>query len=198
MPTYRTPDVHIEEISVFPPSVAEVETAIPAFIGYTQKATQVTAWDLKNVPKRIKSLLEFETYFGAGPEFTVNEVVIDEGNAFVSSDISNSYYLYDSLRLFYDNGGGDCYIVSVGGYKTGSPYIDRDELKGGLNAVAKADEPTILLFPDAATLAGDDLAAVQQHALKQCGELRDRVAVLDTRSDDPWAPPSATSWESTT
>ncbi len=185
MPTYRTPDVYIEEISVFPPSVAEVETAIPAFIGYTQKATQVTAWDLKNVPKRIKSLLEFETYFGAGPEFTVNEVVIDEGNAFVSSDISNSYYLYDSLRLFYDNGGGDCYIVSVGGYKTGSPYIDRDELKGGLNAVAKADEPTILLFPDAATLAGDDLAAVQQHALKQCGELRDRVAVLDTRSDDP-------------
>ena len=33
MPTYRTPDVYVEEISVFPPSVAEVETAIPAIVG---------------------------------------------------------------------------------------------------------------------------------------------------------------------
>jgi len=35
MPTYRTPDVYVEEISVFPPSVAEVETFISAFIAYT-------------------------------------------------------------------------------------------------------------------------------------------------------------------
>jgi uncharacterized protein len=38
MSTYKTPDVYVEEISVFPPSVAEVETAVPAFIGYTEKA----------------------------------------------------------------------------------------------------------------------------------------------------------------
>ncbi len=36
--TYKTPDVYVEEISVFPPSVAEVATAIPAFIGYTEAA----------------------------------------------------------------------------------------------------------------------------------------------------------------
>ena len=35
---YKTPGVYIEEISKFPPSVAQVETAIPAFIGYTEKA----------------------------------------------------------------------------------------------------------------------------------------------------------------
>ena len=38
MPSYSTPGVYIEEISVFPPSVAAVATAIPAFIGYTEKA----------------------------------------------------------------------------------------------------------------------------------------------------------------
>ena len=38
MPTFTTPDVYVREIRVFPPSVAEVETAIPAFIGYTEKA----------------------------------------------------------------------------------------------------------------------------------------------------------------
>ena len=35
---YKTPGVYVEEITKFPPSVAEVETAIPAFIGYTEKA----------------------------------------------------------------------------------------------------------------------------------------------------------------
>ena len=37
MATYKTPDVYVKEISIFPPSVAEVSTAIPAFIGYTEK-----------------------------------------------------------------------------------------------------------------------------------------------------------------
>lgn len=182
MTTYRTPDVYIEEISVFPPSVAEVETAIPCFIGYTERATRVVANDLLNVPTLIKSLLDFESLFGQGPKIIVSSVAIDDANNFVSSTIANSYYLYDSLRLFFDNGGGKAYIVSVDKYGAG---IDRDKLKGGIDKVSKVDEPTILLFPDAATLAVDDLAAVQQRALQQCGSLKDRVAVLDTRSDDP-------------
>ena len=49
--TYKTPGVYVEEISVFPPSVAQVETAIPAFIGYTEKAKEVVDNDLLNVPK---------------------------------------------------------------------------------------------------------------------------------------------------
>ena len=36
--SFKTPGVYVEEISTFPPSVAQVETAIPAFIGYTEKA----------------------------------------------------------------------------------------------------------------------------------------------------------------
>ena len=185
MPTYRTPDVYIEEISVFPPSVAEVETAIPAFIGYTAIDTLITAGDLVKSPRRIKSLLEYEAYFGKGPSYTVTQASIDEAGNFLIADISNSYFMYDSLRLFYDNGGGDCYIVSAGAYKSVGSPVDREELKAGVQAVAKVDEPTILLFPDAATLNADDLAAVQQEALKQCGELKDRVAVLDVRQSDP-------------
>lgn len=185
MPTYRTPDVYIEEISVFPPSVAEVETAIPAFVGYTANDTLITAGDLVKSPRRIKSLLEYEAYFGKGPIYTVTQASIDEAGNFMTADISNSYFMYDSLRLFYDNGGGDCYIVSAGSYKTTGSPVDREELKAGVQAVAKVDEPTILLFPDAATLNADDLAAVQQEALKQCGELKDRVAVLDVRQSDP-------------
>ena len=64
MATYRTPDVYIEEVSVFPPSVAEVETAIPAFIGYTERARKLADNDLRLLPTKIYSLAEYEQYFG--------------------------------------------------------------------------------------------------------------------------------------
>lgn len=184
MSTYRTPDVYVEEISLFPPSVAEVETAIPAFVGYTEYARRIVADDLLNVPTRLKSLLEFEALFGKGPQIVVNKVVIDDTNSFVRAEVSSNFYLYDSLRLFFDNGGGDCYVVSVGAdnYHTAP---DHTKLKAGVEALKKYDEPTILLFPDAASLSADNLAIVQQAALAQCGALGDRVTVLDTRSDDP-------------
>lgn len=180
MPTYRTPDVYVEEISVFPPSVAEVETAVPAFVGYTAKATRITAGDLKNVPTRITSLLEFETLFGGAPELDLDHVDLDAGSRFVSATLAatNTKYLYDSLRLFFDNGGGKAWICSVGKH---ADAVDKAQLIAGLARIATVDEPTILLFPDAAGLGADDLAAVQMAALNQCGKLGDRVAVLDTR-----------------
>ena len=38
MANYKTPGVYVEEISTLPPSVGQVPTAVPAFVGYTQKA----------------------------------------------------------------------------------------------------------------------------------------------------------------
>ena len=76
--SYKTPGVYIEEIVKFPPSVAQVETAIPAFIGYTEKATNKIKGDLKGVPTRITSLLEYETFFGyAKPETTISVTIND-------------------------------------------------------------------------------------------------------------------------
>lgn len=180
MPTYRTPDVYVEEISVFPPSVAEVETAVPAFVGYTAKASRIIDGDLKNVPTRITSLLEFENLFGGAPALQLDTVALDAGNRFQSAALAatNTKYLYDSLRLFFDNGGGKAWITSVGKH---GDSTDKDQLIAGLKRVATVDEPTILLFPDAAGLTADELAAVQMAALNQCGKLGDRVAVLDTR-----------------
>jgi len=56
MTTYLYPGIYTEEISVFPPHVEEVETALPAFIGYTAKATKKVADDLILVPTKISSL----------------------------------------------------------------------------------------------------------------------------------------------
>ncbi|NEP07675.1 MAG: hypothetical protein F6K34_24510 [Okeania sp. SIO4D6] len=67
MVTYKTPNVYVEEISTIPPSVAEVSTGIPAFIGYTEKAEK-DGEDLTNVPTRISSILDYETLFGKAEE----------------------------------------------------------------------------------------------------------------------------------
>ena len=64
MTTYTTPGVFVEEISTFPPSVVAVETAVPVFIGYTEKAVAADGTSLDRVPTRIGSLLDFETRYG--------------------------------------------------------------------------------------------------------------------------------------
>ena len=77
MPSVKTPGVYVEEISLFPPSVAEVATAIPAFIGYSEKAVDANMKSLTNTPVKINSLLEYSLLFG-GPydvqTFTITTV----------------------------------------------------------------------------------------------------------------------------
>ena len=58
MATYKTPGVYVEEISTLPPSVAEVSTAIPAFIGCTANGpTPDDAGHVVPIVKRINTML---------------------------------------------------------------------------------------------------------------------------------------------
>jgi len=182
--TYKTPGVFVEEIPKLPPSVAQVETALPAFVGYTNKADELAPGDLVKKPKRIGSLVEFEQFYGAGPSPNVAEVNIDSNNTFISSTVTNTFFMYDSLRMFYANGGGDCYIVSVGKSEKATTIADTD-FTAGIDELRKEDAPTIILFPDAVTLTDAEIAGVQQAALLQCNDLQDRVGLFDVKADDP-------------
>ncbi len=62
----KTPGVYIIEKNAFPNSVVEVATAVPAFIGYTEKAEN-KGNSLVNKPWRITSMAEYHQYFGFGP-----------------------------------------------------------------------------------------------------------------------------------
>ena len=179
---FKTPGVYVEEKSIFPPSIAQVETAIPAFIGYTEKAEEKTPEDLRKKPKKISSMLEFETYFGGPPPLSISKVELDSNNSFKSATISPRFYLYHSMQLFFANGGGDCYIVSVGSYSDGG--VAKERFSEGLQALEKEDEPTLIVFPDAVLLGDDDFYNLQKEALKQCGELKDRFAILDLKEYD--------------
>jgi len=178
---YKTPGAYIEEISKLPPSVAEVETAIPAFIGYTQKVTY-KGTSLTNKPKRIKSYKEFEEVFGMAPEttFTITLVTVD-GEDQINGDIADpglTFRMNYCLEMYFANGGGPCYIVSTGQYGS-ADFANTDQLLMGLTATRKEDEPTMLLFPDAPRLSESNFYSLYVAALRQSFELKDRIVIVD-------------------
>lgn len=192
MATYKTPDVYVEEISTFPPSVAEVETAIPAFIGYTEFAKLKADNDLILVPTEIYSLIDYELYFGGPKDDDIKLSISDDGaGGFIVDSFSEpavSYLLYYSVKLFFDNGGGKCYIVSVGNFEstiglTGDSSKSDPTLKyglqDGLNAVALEDEPTLIVVPEAVSLSDSKYPMLVQAVLAQCDKLRDRFGIFD-------------------
>lgn len=193
---FKTPGVYVEEIPKLPPSVAQVETAIPAFVGYTEKAEE-RGESLLMKPTRISSLLEFRELYGGDHAIDSVSIVVDENNNYAVDSVSiantERYLLYDSLRLFFDNGGGDCYIVSVGLYGSAPAYGDENDstdpgLRTGVKALEKYDEPTIILFPDAVNVVtggADDgnFYSLQQMALEQCAKLQDRVGLFDLKEN---------------
>jgi phage tail sheath protein FI len=166
--------------------VAEVETAVPAFIGYTARTTY-KGKSYKNKPTKIKSLADYKEIFGGAPNIKIDSITVDDQHAVEDVTFDNQYYMYDGLELFYANGGGKCYIVAVGTY---GEEIEKDSLKTGLDAVKLEDEPTLLLFPDAPILGAKDTTganefyALQQDALSQAASLMDRFVIMDLLPDD--------------
>lgn len=162
MSSIRTPGVYVKEITSLPPSVEEVKTSVPAFIGYTEKAEELAADDLRFIPHKITSLMEYKKWYGV-------------------AGTTAAFILYHSMELYFANGGGDCYIVSIGGYNNNQQIADFIK---GLDAINKIDEPTLLLFPDAVNLPGNDLYDVQKAALNQAANLGDRFCILDLKFAD--------------
>ena len=80
--------MYIGEVSKFPPGLLTEPTSVPTFIGYAGTHAVSSIAEIK-----ISSFTEFVQRFGN-----------DGGEK----------YLFDSIRLFYENGGSDCYIIAVG------------------------------------------------------------------------------------
>jgi phage tail sheath protein FI len=175
---YKTPGVYVEEISIFPPSIAQVETAVPAFIGYTKEAKN-KGESLLLIPTRLKSLVEYEQLFGAAPDVNVDSVVLDADNNVKSAVLKSSFLLYDSLRLFFSNGGSKCYIISIGTYGNGVVNPAFTDFEKGLAALRTQDEPTLIVFPDATLLPTPKLYDLQKLALQQAADLGDRFVLCD-------------------
>lgn len=208
-----TPGVYIDEVNGFPNSVVPVATAVPAFIGYTPKS-EYQGKSYLNKPQKITSFAEFQAFFMLdnppppadpakqyNPEYylveqkelpTTGEYMMLNGSYYsVLPDPSSIYYLYNSIRLFYQNGGGDAYIVSVGGYGPVSgksmeapglvvnPNVQLGDLKRGLDLLKNETEPTMYICPEATLLSIDDNATLMQEMLLQAEEMQTAVCLFD-------------------
>lgn len=159
--TLSTPGVYIEESSLLPPSVAEVSTAIPAFVGQTAQGAKLK-------PTRIASLMEYEAIFGGPPKIQVTITPASTGTPptpvtyAVDRAAFDAQPMYHQVAMFFRNGGGACYIVS----------IDPGDYTTGIATLKAEDEPTLLLVPGAALTAYNDM-------LLHCKDRKDRFAILD-------------------
>lgn len=179
----KTPGVYIVEKDAFPSSAVEVASAIPAFIGHTEKA-EIKGKPLTNQPVRLNSLAEYMELFGGAPQTTFKFAeqadsphMIIRGKGYEVSPQEKDYGFFNSLRLFFENGGGTCYIVSVGSYEDD---YDLDRMRGGLNMLVKEQEPTIIVIPEAVKLSFDNCITLQQAMLAHCGgTMKNRVTILD-------------------
>lgn len=193
MGNMKTPGVYIVERNAFPNSVVEVATAVPAFIGYTQKAENGSQ-SLLNKPYRIASMSEFETHFGGAPSlaYTITEKTSEsdfnltyryEGDKKKYYLVSLSadrvkYTLYYNMCLFFANGGGPCFIVSVGNYES---KMTVDAINGGINLLEEEAEPTMLVVPDAVNI--DSYKDIHTAMLAHCGKMMSRISLLDFKGE---------------
>ena len=194
MASMKTPGVYIVEKSAFPNSVVEAPTAIPAFIGITEKAVN-GADTLSGKPWKITSMTEFQQYFGGAPapEFRLSVVDYPEKDAsktfygIPSPDKSKllrveapevTFSLYYQMVMFFANGGGTCYIVSAGTYDQKS-LIDKEKVVAALTALKKEQEITMVLVPEAVSV--DECKDIQTQVLAHCGEMMNRFAILDVQ-----------------
>jgi phage tail sheath protein FI len=184
----KTPGVYVEEVASFPPSVAQVATAIPAFIGYTEKAADAAGNSLKLVPRRITSLLEYQAYFGkAQQEEKIVVKITDDTNgtnavASLAAADASKYSLYYAMQLFFANGGGPCYIVSVGTYAALPGTMTKTDFHAGITAIEAYDEPTLIVIPEGVGL-GTDYYEVAGKAIDLCAKLQDRFTIMDVICD---------------
>jgi len=180
-----TPGVYINEISTLPPSIAQVSTAIPAFVGYTQNTNDPDGNPLVGNPIKIFSLKEYEQIFGKAENETITVAVtvtttpVATMSAVASIAAPSKHNMYYSLRLYFDNGGGPCYIVSVGA-SSGASVLDTDLRTNGLEKLEAFDEPTIYVFPEGQNISTAALYyQLIKDAIKQCAKLQDRFTLVD-------------------
>ncbi len=169
----KTPGVYIEEISILPPGIAAVDTAVPVFIGYTDKE------EAKLEALKISSLLEFEELYCNAEDWTLTYDVKDDT---ITESFSQNQ-LYYNMQLYFANGGGKCYVISLGKKSKNSRGEKADYLEA-LKVLEKEDEPTIIVMPEAVQLTLNSCMDVYQTALSQAGKLMDRFVIMDVQMGD--------------
>lgn len=209
----KTPGVYIDELNSLPNSVVAIPTAVPAFIGYTPQAV-FEGNSYTNVAQRISSFTEFQAIYCLpdpplpapsskqySPQYYLvkqksqpkkgNFILTDGSYYSIVPDPNSVYYLYNSIRIFYENGGADAYIVSVGSYgplsgnpvsagdQVVNPNVQLNDLLNGLKLLLNEQEPTMYICPEATLLSVENNGTLMEEMLLQCTNMQTAMSIFD-------------------
>ncbi len=190
MITLNSPGDYVAEHDGQLPAIAQRETALPAFIGYSERATEGLGLDRTRKPTNIASVADYERIFG-GPAVPVLEVsaTLDPGTEVARASVSvpkNRYFLAHAVQHYFANGGQRCVVVSVGGYAEGGVALGDSErgLRSGLEVVRAEEAVTLIVIPEAVLLEEEGYGQLVQAMLQQCADLPNRFALFDLREGD--------------
>lgn len=190
MKSLQVPGVYISESMPAPGAIVAVATAVPAFIGITQRAAR-GANSLLDQPTRIGSMDEYTALFGGAPDHAgcveYARGASDRAAAVVT--LAARFYLHAAMRMYFANGGGDCYITAVGLYDdiTAAGGLARGgfaaRCTAALAQLSSVPDVTLVLVPDAVLAGADAWEAITQQQLRHCSAQR-RFAIIDVVDGD--------------
>ena len=99
MPEYLSPGVYVEEVDRGPKPIEGVGTAMPVFIGFTEKAQIIEQMDGETVTTDVLGLPQLVTNWSQ---------FVERFGGFLEGA-----YLPHSVYGYFQNGGSRCYVVSV-------------------------------------------------------------------------------------
>lgn len=179
--SYATPGVYIKERANLPISVAGVSTAVPVFIGMTDKAPQGDE-KANPYPIKITSMVEYENHFGTSPAEPTRVTLQADPQNPIHVKLENTgttklqMIMYYNLQLFFNNGGSDCYIVSL----SDSDSDSADAFIEAITCLETKPDITLLVLTDAAYFL-KETAEVYQAALIHCQKMKNRFVIFDAQ-----------------
>jgi phage tail sheath protein FI len=172
-------------IASLAPVIQEVETALPVFIGFTEKSPE----QLKLV--KIKSILEYQVQFG-GPQpeknlqIRLKEVADENGNQ-ISMDVESVFNgnhsphnIFYALQAFFRNGGASCFVLSIGSFLAPDEPMPAEPFYKGLSFLARQNDPSMIVIPEAVNLPlPETYYHLLNEVLKVCSQTRDKFLIAD-------------------
>ncbi|BDD04510.1 phage tail sheath family protein [Aureibacter tunicatorum] len=195
MSTFKTPGVYVKEENAFGSSIIANATAIPVILGFTEKATYPNGEDLPNVPESdtvkipvmINSTLEYQQYFG-GPDTTGTiEITQNEAGSQFYYTAQNMRggkeyipaYTQPSVATFFENGGGSCYVVSLGSYDKFDNVASGVDKVGVTKAIELAEKATLILPTDLIRYGENNYYNWCNQFMEYCGEEKRLFCIFD-------------------
>ncbi|WP_216825138.1 phage tail sheath family protein [Agarilytica rhodophyticola] len=188
MSQFKTPDIYYQENSQSSKNYTEIASAIPAFIGFTEKTRGEQGVSLLLRPIKISNIEEYQSNFGYAQteSFTVTydsiRQVYDIEDIDKLQNTENrpfTFYLHQAIEHFFENGGSSCYVVSIGGHDILKQDITSTMFLEAIDLLQEIEEISLLSLPECALLDTTPYYVVQNYALQHCKYMKNRIALVD-------------------